>query len=98
MKNSDNQSFSNCNSPIQFNLDDLNTGITSMAANHAIKIGVVATLIGPYEVMGREALAGVQMAVDEFGGQVAGKRIEVAIRGSNAIPDSAVDAVQSLLD
>jgi branched-chain amino acid transport system substrate-binding protein len=69
-----------------------------MAANHAIKIGVVATLIGPYEVMGREALAGVQMAVDEFGGQVAGKRIEVAIRGSNAIPDSAVDAVQSLLD
>jgi len=69
-----------------------------MAAYNAIKIGVVATLVGPFEGLGREGLAGVEMAVDEFGGQVAGKRIEVAIRGSNAIPDSAVDAVQSLLD
>ena len=69
-----------------------------MAANNIIKIGVVATLIGPFEALGHEGLAGVELVVDEFGGQVAGKRIEIAIRGSNAIPDSAVDAVQSLLD
>ena len=66
-----------------------------MAANTGIRIGVVATLIGPFEVLGHEGLAGVELAVNEFGGQVAGKPIEVVIRGSNAIPDSAVDAVQS---
>jgi len=69
-----------------------------MAANNLIRIGVVATLVGPFEVLGREGLAGVDLAIDEFGGQVAGMRIETVIRGSNAIPDSAVDAVQSLLD
>ncbi|MBI1256599.1 MAG: ABC transporter substrate-binding protein [Chloroflexi bacterium] len=69
-----------------------------MAAHNTIKIGVVATLIGPFEALGNEGLAGAALAVDEFGGQVAGKPIEVAIRGSNAIPDSAVDAVLNLLD
>ena len=56
------------------------------------------TLIGPYEVLGREGLAGVDLAVDDFRGQVTGKKIDLVIRGSNAIPDSAVDAVQTLLD
>ena len=69
-----------------------------MAANNTVKIGVVATLIGPCAVPGQEGLAGVDLVVDEFGGRVAGKKIEVVVQSSNAVPDSAVEAVQSLLD
>jgi branched-chain amino acid transport system substrate-binding protein len=69
-----------------------------MATSAEIKIGIVATLIGPYEALGKEGVAGVELAVGEFGGSVAGKKITLAVRGSNAIPDSAVQAVQSLLD
>ncbi|MDZ4768110.1 MAG: ABC transporter substrate-binding protein [Chloroflexota bacterium] len=69
-----------------------------MSANEEITIGVVATLVGPYEMLGREGVVGVQLAVDEFNGTVAGKPIRLIVRESNAIPDSAVDAVRSLLD
>jgi branched-chain amino acid transport system substrate-binding protein len=98
MKNSDNLSFSRDLFPYNNKLERLTIEAAVMAANDTIRIGVVATLIGPFEVLGREGLAGVDLAVDDFLGEVMGKRLEVVIRGSNAIPDSAVDAVQSLLD
>ena len=69
-----------------------------MTTNAEIKIGVVATLIGPYEVLGHEGVAGVEVAVAEHGGMVAGKKIKLVVRGSNAIADSAVDAVKHLLE
>jgi len=69
-----------------------------MNPNREIKIGIVATLIGPYEVLGREGLIGAALAVAEFGGKVAGREIKLVVRGSNAIADSAVDAVQVLID
>ena len=69
-----------------------------MTTDAEIKIGVVATLIGPIGELGREAVVGVKMAIDEFGGSVAGKPIRLSVESSNAIPDSAVDAVQLLLN
>ncbi|HVU10634.1 MAG TPA: ABC transporter substrate-binding protein [Phototrophicaceae bacterium] len=69
-----------------------------MRSRNEIRIGVVATLIGPYEALGREGVAGVELAVAEFGGQIAGKPVKVIVKSSNAIADSAVDAVKNLLD
>src|SRR5687768_12229970 len=62
-----------------------------------IRIGVVATLIGPYEEMGNDGLRGVELALDECRA-IAGKSITVIRESSNAIPSSAVDATASLLD
>lgn len=67
-------------------------------AHNSIRIGVVATLVGPLAGMGQEALRGVELAFNQFGGQVAGKPIEVIVESSSAIPDSAVQAAQKLLD
>jgi branched-chain amino acid transport system substrate-binding protein len=67
-------------------------------AQDSIRIGVIATLVGPLAGMGQEAIRGVQLAVSEFGGQVANKRIELVKESSNAIPDSAVEAAEKLLN
>ncbi len=69
-----------------------------MAGNAGIKIGLVTTLAGPTEALGRDAIVGAQLALDEFGGRVADKTVKFLVAGSNAIPDSAVDAARDLLD
>ena len=66
-------------------------------AQGMIRIGVIATLVGPLSAMGEEGVRAVNVAVTEFGGKVANKRIALYIESSNAIPDSAVHAAQILL-
>jgi branched-chain amino acid transport system substrate-binding protein len=63
-----------------------------------IKIGLLATLIGPYQQMGEEAVRGAQMALAEFDHQVAGQAVNLVIHGTNAIGDSAVTGAARLLD
>ena len=65
---------------------------TLAAADDTLKIGVMATLEGPFTILGQEGLRGVQVAVDEFGGSVAGKKIEIIKQATDASPDSAVRA------
>lgn len=67
-------------------------------AQGEIRIGVIATLIGPLAPMGQEAIRGVELAVSEFGGQIAHKRIALVKESSNAIPDSATSAADKLLN
>ena len=67
-------------------------------ADDEIVIGVVATLVGPLAGMGEDALRGVELAINEFGGQVAGKYIVLLTESSSAIPDVAVHAAERLLD
>lgn len=66
-------------------------------AQGMIRIGVIATLVGPLSAMGEEGVRAVNLAVAEFGGKVANKRIALYVESSNAIPDSAVHAAQTLL-
>lgn len=63
-----------------------------------LKIGALATLVGPYAVMGEDSIRGAQLAIHEFGGQVSGRPIKLVTRGSNAIPDDAVEKLVNLLD
>lgn len=62
-----------------------------------IFIGAIATLIGPYQVNGEDAIRGVELAINEFGGQVAGRRIVLYKESSNAIPSSAINAIETLI-
>jgi branched-chain amino acid transport system substrate-binding protein len=48
--------------------------------------------------MGQEGIRGVELAISEFGGEVAGKKLVLFKESSSAIPDSAVQAVHKLLN
>ncbi len=64
----------------------------------SIRIGVLATLHGPFEHMGKDGLRGVELAVSEFGGEIAGCPIELYPIGTIGSPDVAEDAVQELIE
>jgi branched-chain amino acid transport system substrate-binding protein len=63
-----------------------------------IRIGALATLVGPYAGMGEDGIRGVELAIAEFGGQIAGKRVLLIRESSNAMPEDAQIGTQTLLD
>ena len=53
-----------------------------------VKIGVLTDMTGPYaDITGRSSLIAVQMAVEDFGGKVLGRRIEVLSADHQNKPD-----------
>ena len=67
-------------------------------AEDTIKIGVLATFEGAFTILGEDGMRGAMMAVDEHGGKVAGKKIEIVKGSSDASPDSAVRAARKLVE
>lgn len=78
------------------------TGLTApslaMAEDGSIKIGLLATFEGPFTVLGEDSERGAMTAIEENGGKVAGKTIEVVKGSSDASPDSAVRAARKLVE
>ena len=73
------------------------TGI-AWAQGAPIKIGVLATLEGPFAAGGADGMRGAELAIKQRGGMVAGRRIEMIKASSNANPDVAVNAVRKLVE
>src|SRR5437868_4919082 len=67
-------------------------------AEDTIKIGLLATFEGPFTVLGEDGQRGAQVAVDEFKGKTAGKKVEIVKGSSDASPDSAVRAARKLVE
>jgi branched-chain amino acid transport system substrate-binding protein len=63
-----------------------------------VKIGVLATLEGPFAAGGADGMRGAELAVRERGGMVAGRKIELIKASSDAKPDVAVNAVRKLVE
>lgn len=80
----------------------LATGLTApaiaLAQADTIKIGLLATFEGAFTVLGEDSERGAKTAVDDFGGMVAGKTIEIVKGSSDASPDSAVRAARKLVE
>ena len=73
--------------------------VPSMAvAEDTIKIGVLATFEGAFAVIGDDSMRVAVMAIDDFGGKVGGKKIEIVKASSDGSPDSAVRAVRKLVE
>jgi branched-chain amino acid transport system substrate-binding protein len=70
----------------------------ALAQDDTIKIGVLATFEGAFTVLGEDSMRGALTAIDEAGGTVAGKKIEVVKGSSDASPDSAVNAARKLVE
>ena len=63
-----------------------------------IKIGLLATLEGPFAAGGADGMRGAELAVKERGGMVAGRKIERVKASSDAKPDVAVNATRKLVE
>lgn len=71
---------------------------SAWAQGQPVKIGLLATLEGPFAAGGADGMRGAEMAVRQRGGVVAGRRIELIKASSNATPDVAVNAVRKLVE
>ncbi|MGE0799941.1 MAG: ABC transporter substrate-binding protein [Lautropia sp.] len=63
-----------------------------------IKIGLLATLEGPFAAGGADGMRGAELAVRQRGGMVAGRKIEIIKASSDARPDVAVNATRKLVE
>ena len=70
----------------------------AFAQGNTIKIGLLATLEGPFAAGGADGMRGAELAVKQRGGEVAGRKIEIIKASSNATPDVAVNAVRKLVE
>jgi branched-chain amino acid transport system substrate-binding protein len=68
------------------------------AQGNTVKIGLLATLEGPFAAGGADGMRGAELAVKQRGGEVAGRKIEIIKASSNATPDVAVNAVRKLVE
>jgi len=59
-------------------------------ADDSIKVGLLATLEGPFTVLGQDGVRGAELAFKEANYTAGGKKIEVIRGSSDASPDSAV--------
>jgi len=58
----------------------------------AVKLGLILDMSGPYsETTGRGSATAAQMAVEDFGGQVLGRPIQVAVADHRGSPERAAD-------
>jgi branched-chain amino acid transport system substrate-binding protein len=63
-----------------------------------VKIGLLATLEGPFAAGGADGMRGAELAVKQRNGVVAGRKIEVIKASSDAKPDVAVNATRKLVE
>jgi branched-chain amino acid transport system substrate-binding protein len=67
-------------------------------ADGTIKVGLLATLEGPFTVLGQDGVRGAELALKEAGYMAGGKKLEVIKGSSDASPDSAVKAARKLVE
>jgi branched-chain amino acid transport system substrate-binding protein len=68
------------------------------AQGQPVKIGLLATLEGPFAAGGADGMRGAELAVKQRGGMVAGRKIEIIKGSSDAKPDVAVNATRKLVE
>jgi branched-chain amino acid transport system substrate-binding protein len=71
---------------------------TAMAQQGTVKIGLLATLEGPFAAGGADGMRGAELAVKQRNGVVAGRKIELIKGSSDAKPDVAVNATRKLVE
>jgi branched-chain amino acid transport system substrate-binding protein len=63
-----------------------------------IKIGLLATLEGPFAAGGADGMRGAELALMQRGGMAGGRKVEIIKASSNANPDVAVNATRKLVE
>jgi branched-chain amino acid transport system substrate-binding protein len=68
------------------------------SAQEVIKIGLLATLEGPFAAGGQDGMRGAELALKQRNGMAGGKKIEIIKASSDAKPDVAVNATRKLVE
>ena len=71
---------------------------TAWAQGQPVKVGLLATLEGPFAAGGADGMRGAELALIQRGGSVGGRKVEILKASSNANPDVAVNAVRKLVE
>jgi branched-chain amino acid transport system substrate-binding protein len=71
---------------------------SAWAQGTPVKIGLLATLEGPFAAGGADGMRGAELALIQRGGSVAGRKVEIIKGSSNANPDVAVNATRKLVE
>jgi branched-chain amino acid transport system substrate-binding protein len=74
------------------------SGIAYAQQGKPVKIGVLATLEGPFAAGGQDGMRGAELAIRERKGVVAGRKIELVKASSDAKPDVAVNSTRKLVE
>ena len=72
-------------------------GTDRAAAQDVIKIGACLSLVGGFQTVGRQALAGAKLYMQLNGDRVADKKIELVVRDDTGVPDVARRIVQEMI-
>ncbi len=76
----------------------LATFASGAQAQDVLKIGLLATLEGPFAAGGQDAMRGAELALKQKNGMAGGKKIEFIKGSSDATPDKAVNATRKLVE
>jgi branched-chain amino acid transport system substrate-binding protein len=74
--------------------------IFTVGAAHAqdvVKIGLVQSLTGPFNTVGKAAVNGARLYIQEHGDTVAGKKIELIVKDDGSVPDVGKRLAQDLI-
>ncbi len=72
--------------------------LTSAYAQQTVKIGLLATLEGPFAAGGADGMRGAELAIKQRNGMAGGRKIELIKGSSDAKPDVAVNATRKLVE
>jgi branched-chain amino acid transport system substrate-binding protein len=67
------------------------------AAQEAVKVGLILPMTGPFTTTGKQVAAGARLYMEQHGGAVAGKRIEIILRDDGGVADTSRRIAQELL-
>jgi branched-chain amino acid transport system substrate-binding protein len=67
-------------------------------AQETMKIGLLATLEGPFAAPGQDSMRGADLALKQHNGMAGGKKIEFVKVSSDASPDKAVNATRKAVE
>src|SRR5215813_3545476 len=70
---------------------------TTGASAQDVKVGVVLPLTGGLAPVGKQVQAGIKMYMDKNGASVAGKKIDLIIKGDGGVPDNSKRLAQELI-
>ena len=70
----------------------------NVQAADTLKVGLLATLEGPFAVPGQDGIRGAELALKQKGGMAGGKKIEFIKGSSDGTPDKAVNATRKLVE
>ena len=67
-------------------------------SQQVVKIGLLATLEGPFAAGGADGMRGAELAIKQKNGMAGGRKIELIKASSDAKPDVAVNATRKLVE